>query len=255
MTLIKSPRSDYVYDSSNDVIDFNKWASGEPSGDESENNCVRVQNGLWYSITCKGNKAYYVCEIPPQEYQEFWDAAPINYKEMSINFNVYSKLIQSKSEETQQSRKYLSIGGSLSGVDMNVIYLADILSESNCTLNMTLPETLSNPIWYIENDNLVVCESDWSVVPTSVSDTNCFMYSDVFGWESVESEDILIPWTNTARTNYCLIKISPTKTAIIGGASVRPLIELHIFHEAFIFYIFRIQLMFTIAQLELKKPK
>ena len=63
----------------NTKISFSKWKQGEPKkkSSKSKDDCVQVKRGEWSDSPCKP-KRLYVCEIPSEDYQEFWDSPALN---------------------------------------------------------------------------------------------------------------------------------------------------------------------------------
>ena len=90
----------FVYASSKKpkiTIDFTQWDKGEPSNSKgkvsTKNNCVEVKEGKWRAS--KGAKSKrYVCEMPPDEKQEFWDSVPIKPAAESLKAYIFQKFLQ-----------------------------------------------------------------------------------------------------------------------------------------------------------------
>ena len=68
--------NDFIYAKSGKSVVFFQWDTlrGEPNKDMQNANCVQVQNhnGAWGDINCRAKRKF-VCEIPSETHQPFWD--------------------------------------------------------------------------------------------------------------------------------------------------------------------------------------
>ena len=80
-------------------VSYTNWAKNEPSTDD----CVEIKNKKWSASKCT-KKRQYVCEIPSDEVQAFWDSAPIQDAADSLKAYVFQKFMQTIPEkESDQS--------------------------------------------------------------------------------------------------------------------------------------------------------
>ena len=69
-------------------VRYTNWAKNEPSTDD----CVEIKNKKWSSSKC-AKKRQYVCEIPSDEVQAFWDSAPLQDAADSLKAYVFQKFL------------------------------------------------------------------------------------------------------------------------------------------------------------------
>ena len=75
------------------TINFTNWDKGFPYKNNPSDNCVQVRHGRWKDKRCAGKKRY-VCEMPPDERQEFWDSVPIKHEADSVKAYIFQKFMQ-----------------------------------------------------------------------------------------------------------------------------------------------------------------
>ena len=101
-------RMDFVYASRGESINYSQWdaENGQPNKDNKRANCVQVQNhsGDWGDIDCRA-KRNYVCEIPSNVPQLFWDGSdglPINLKAEAVKRYIMDKFLSSFQQPNKQ---------------------------------------------------------------------------------------------------------------------------------------------------------
>ena len=79
---------------------FSQWDTqrGEPNKDMQNANCVQVQNhnGAWGDINCRAKRKY-VCEIPSETHQPFWDEikeSTTDLKAEALRAYIFEKYLQ-----------------------------------------------------------------------------------------------------------------------------------------------------------------
>lgn len=84
----------FVYRSSGKTkVSYTNWAKNEPSKETSTDDCVEIKNKKWSASKC-AKKRQYVCEIPSDEVQAFWDSAPLQDAADSLKAYVFQKFMQ-----------------------------------------------------------------------------------------------------------------------------------------------------------------
>ena len=78
-------------------VSYTNWAKNEPSTDDTDD-CVEIKNKKWSASKCT-KKRQYVCEIPSDEVQAFWDSAPIQDAADSLKAYVFQKFMQTIPEK------------------------------------------------------------------------------------------------------------------------------------------------------------
>ena len=89
----------FVYRSSGKTkVGYTNWAKNEPSKETSTDDCVEIKNKKWSASKCT-KKRQYVCEIPSDKVQAFWDSAPIQDAVDSLKAYVFQKFMQTIPEK------------------------------------------------------------------------------------------------------------------------------------------------------------
>ena len=112
-------------------VSYTNWAKNEPSTDDTDD-CVEIKNKKWSASKCT-KKRQYVCEIPSDEVQAFWDSAPIQDAADSLKAYVFQKFMQTVPEkDSDQSTTQVQPSNS------NIFSILRVVKVSNVILSFML---------------------------------------------------------------------------------------------------------------------
>jgi len=194
----KMQNNKFVYRSSGKTkVSYTNWAKNEPSKETSTDDCVEIKNKKWSASKC-AKKRQYVCEIPSDNVQAFWDSAPLQDAADSLKAYVFQKFMQTIPEKdsdqsttlVQPSNRFLSFGGLNGSVadgthPANETYLIDLKTGETC-LQSKLPVPMFCPSIQVFRNRLIVCSSYLGMIASNEltpSGMDCYIWSSSNQWE------------------------------------------------------------------------